>query len=50
MNAHVETLIKKAAEAKDSCDAQRFAQAALSAANAALALSNHAANEAAKKN
>lgn len=38
MQAHVEALIKKAAEAKDSGDAMRFAQAALNAANAALGL------------
>jgi hypothetical protein len=35
---HVETLIKKAAEAEDSADAMRFAQAALNAANALLGL------------
>jgi hypothetical protein len=40
MNAHVETLIKKAAEAADSGDAMRYAQAALNAANAAIGLSN----------
>lgn len=35
---HVEALIKKAAEADDSADAMRFAQAALNAANALLGL------------
>lgn len=38
MKDHVETLIRKAAEAHDSGDAMRFAQAALNAANAALGL------------
>lgn len=36
---HVEALIKKAAEATDSADAMRFAQAALNAANAILGIS-----------
>lgn len=35
---HVEALIQKAAEATDSADAMRFAQAALNAANAVLGL------------
>lgn len=38
MDKHIEALIKKAAEAEDSADAMRFAQAALNAANALLAL------------
>lgn len=37
---HVHDLIKKAAEAKDSNDAMRFAQAALNAGNA-LAVTNN---------
>jgi len=36
--AHVEALIKKAAEAGDSGDAQRFSQAAANSANALCAL------------
>lgn len=41
---HVETLIKKAAEAQDSQDAMRFSQAACNTANAMCAL-NVAARE-----
>ncbi len=37
---HVETLLKLAAEAKDSGDAMRYSQAALNAANAIIGLSN----------
>lgn len=35
---HVETLLKKATDAKDSGDAMRFAQAACNAANALCAV------------
>lgn len=40
MREHVETLIKKSAEANKSEDSQRFAQAALNAANAMVVLNN----------
>ena len=36
---HIESLIAKAADAKDSNDAMRYAQAALNAANALCSLS-----------
>lgn len=38
LKKHVETMIAKSAEAKDSGDAMRFSQAALNAANAMCAL------------
>jgi hypothetical protein len=38
VKTHVESLIKKAAEAEKSDDAMRFAQAALNAANARCSL------------
>lgn len=41
---HVEGLLKKASEAKDSGDAMRFAQAACNAANALCAVKTAANN------
>lgn len=38
MDKHIEALIAKAAQADESGDAMRYAQAALNAANALLAL------------
>ena len=38
MQTHVETMVKKAAEAEKSEDAMRFSQAACNAANAMCAL------------
>ena len=38
MEKHVETLIKKAADAKDAAQAMQFAQAACNAANAMCSL------------
>lgn len=40
LRKHVETMVKKAAEAQDSGDAMRFAQAALNTVNAMLGLSD----------
>lgn len=40
MEKHVEAMIKKAADAADSGDAMRFAQAALNAANAVIGLTD----------
>lgn len=42
MSEHVETLIKKAADAKSADDAMKFSQAACNAANALCALGNNA--------
>lgn len=38
LQAHVETLIKRASSANDSGDAMRFSQAAVNAANAIVSL------------
>jgi hypothetical protein len=49
LKKHIEILVKKAAEAHDSADAMRFAQAALNAANALCGLSSPEVVEAAKQ-
>lgn len=46
LKKHVETLVAQAAQAKDSGDAIRFAQAALNAANAMCALGTAAKSQA----